>query len=159
MEWRSQLGRLFPSTLRSVGRQCWRCIPTKPGPNILIVVDLQMLAFSFLELPMITLGCYAVMSHSSRQPNPTPMITLGQFQDLASVSFFTPDLCRPIRFNFKQETEVNPIRSCTCKIHRETANPGGGSSRVQISGRGRGDGKWHHQRKQRLFQPLSRPAS
>ena len=28
------------------------------------------------------------------------------FQDKTSISYFTPDLCRPIHFNFKEETEV-----------------------------------------------------
>ena len=28
------------------------------------------------------------------------------FQDKTSISYFTPDLCRPIHFNFKEETDV-----------------------------------------------------
>ena len=27
-------------------------------------------------------------------------------RDKTSLSYFTPDLCRPIHFNFKEETEV-----------------------------------------------------
>ena len=45
------------------------------------------------------------------------MITPSQFQDLTPVSFFTPDLCRPIRFNFKQETQVN-TSSCVNSIEK-----------------------------------------
>ena len=39
------------------------------------------------------------------------MITLSLFQDMTPESLFAPDLCRPIHFNFKEETQVNP-NSC-----------------------------------------------
>ena len=39
-------------------------------------------------------------------PEPT-MITLSLFQDMTPESLFAPDLCRPIHFNFKEETQVN----------------------------------------------------
>ena len=35
------------------------------------------------------------------------MITLSLFQDMTPESLFAPDLCRPIHFNFKEETQVN----------------------------------------------------
>ena len=31
------------------------------------------------------------------------------FQEKTSISYFTPDLCRPIHFNFKEETEVSGV--------------------------------------------------
>ena len=44
------------------------------------------------------------------------MIALSHFQDLTPVSFFSPDLCRPLNFNFKQETQVYPPSSCVKSI-------------------------------------------
>lgn len=40
-------------------------------------------------------------------------------QDVTPVSLFTPDLCRPIQFNFKQETQVNGVPGFKYQLNEE----------------------------------------
>jgi len=40
-------------------------------------------------------------------------------QDLTPVSFFSPDLCRPIHFNFKQETQVDGVAGYKYQVEEE----------------------------------------
>ena len=51
--------------------------------------------------------CWRVLpSGSGEVGNCTETGVHKYFQDKTSISYFTPDLCRPIHFNFKEETEV-----------------------------------------------------